>query len=251
MPEHRDRQRLRETFGSVAELYDRARPSYPDAVFDDLRKLVDGKRVLEIGCGTGQATRSLVARGFRVTCVELSPDLAAVARRNVPEAKVVVADVEAWSGPRFDVVVAFTSFHWLAPESRFATAARFAPRLAVAETHHVRNDDPFWLASQADYDAVVPSPDNRPPPLSEELEPYEVDAAYFEVVARRRYPVEIEYAPDEYIALLGTYSDNLALPAEQRAELFARLRARVAAQGTVRKLYVYALTVARRLQRPR
>jgi len=50
---------LRETFDTVAALYDRARPRYPSALFDDLADLAgigSGARVLEIGPGTGQAT---------------------------------------------------------------------------------------------------------------------------------------------------------------------------------------------------
>jgi SAM-dependent methyltransferase len=240
------RERLRETFGSLPELYDSARPPYPAELFIDLRSLTEGNRLLEIGCGTGQATRALVAHGFDVTCLELSAELAGVARRNVPEATIVVVDAERWRGPEFDVVAAFTAFHWLAPETRFATAARFGPLLAVVHTHHVRNDDPFWVESQADYDAVTPSPDNRPPPLSAELPELEVDSQLYDVVERRRYPVEVEYAPDDFIALLGTYSGNIVLPETQRDELFTRLHARVAAQGCVRKPFVYELTIARR-----
>jgi SAM-dependent methyltransferase len=247
--EHRDREQLRVAFGRVAEQYDRARPSYPPQLFDDVAELTEGRRLLEIGCGTGQATRDLVARGFDVTCVDLSPELAALARRNVPEAEIVVGDVEAWAGAEFDVVASFTAFHWLAPETRFETAARLlrpGGTLAVVHTHHVLNDDPFWPASQADYDEVVPRPDNGPPPLPDELAELEVDESLFELRARRRYPVETRYDADEYLALIGTYSENIALPDAQRAELFRRLHERVAAQGTLRKLVIYALTAARR-----
>ena len=84
-----DRVGLRATFDEVPELYDRARPTYPDALFDDLGALVGdrprhgGLRLLEIGPGTGKATVALVARGYEVTAVELGERLAAVARRNV------------------------------------------------------------------------------------------------------------------------------------------------------------------------
>lgn len=251
MERHRDRERLRRTFGAVAELYDRARPAYPAAVFDDLAELAGlhaGSRVLEVGPGTGQATAVLAERGYAVTAVELSPELAAVARRNVPSALVETADFERWE-PReagFDAVAALTALHWIAPELRFAKPARLlrpGGALAVVHTHHVRNDDPFWITSQADYDAVVPSPANRPPPLPAEIAPRELDDALFPEVVRRRYPVETTYLPDEFVALIGTYSANLALPARQREELFRRLHDRIAAQGSVRKLVVYELTV--------
>ncbi|HYX84607.1 MAG TPA: methyltransferase domain-containing protein, partial [Gaiellales bacterium] len=65
---------LRTTFDSAADIYDRARPEYPEALFDELMRLsglAAGDRVLEVGCGTGIATRPLVDRGLRVTCVEL------------------------------------------------------------------------------------------------------------------------------------------------------------------------------------
>jgi SAM-dependent methyltransferase len=237
---------LRATFGRVPELYDRARPSYPPELFADLRALTDGDQLLEIGCGTGKATAALVAAGFDVTCVELSDRLAAVARRNVPEARIEVADVERWHGGPFDVAAAFTAFHWLV--DGYATAARLLRArgsLAVVKTVHVLGDDRFFVDAQEDYDAVVPSPENRPPPLPDEVEALELRPP-FELVADRRYVREIVYTPDELVAVLSTYSGNIALPTEQRDELFRRLHARAAAQGTVRKLYVFALTVARR-----
>lgn len=254
MREHHDRERLRQTFGSVAEQYDRARPAYPAAVFDDLAELAQlepGSRVLEVGPGTGKATAELERRGYVVTGIELSPELAEIARRNAPAAEIAVGDFETWEPPEanFDAVVAFTAFHWIAPELRYAKPARLlrpGGALAVVHTHHVRNDDPFWFSSQEDYDAVVPHPDNAPPPLPEEVASWVLDEALFRDIVRRRYPVETVYSPDEYIALIETYSDNIALPAAQREELFRRLRTRIEAQGTVRKLVLYELTVGYR-----
>ncbi|MGH3050460.1 MAG: class I SAM-dependent methyltransferase, partial [Gaiellaceae bacterium] len=129
-PEHRDRARLRSTFAEVAEEYDRARPTYPAALYDDLAAHIPpGGSVVEIGPGTGKATVELARRGYAVTGVELSPELAAVARRNLEpfaDAEVVVADFEAWEPDRagFEAVVAFTALHWIAPELRYEKPAR-------------------------------------------------------------------------------------------------------------------------------
>ena len=251
MKEHRDRERHRETFGSVAELYDRARPGYPSAVFDGLAELASlepGSRVLEIGPGTGKATVELGRRGYLVTGIELSPDLAEIARRNAPAAEIEVGDFESWEPPEanFDAVGAFTAFHWIAPELRYTKPARLlrpGGALAVVHTHHVRNDDPFWFESQEDYSAVMPHLDNAAPPLPEEVSSWVLDETLFQHIVRRRYPVETFYSPDEYIDLIATYSDNIALPKAQRKELFRRLFTRIEAQGTVRKLVVYELTV--------
>lgn len=84
--ERSEREALRLTFGRDAERYDRMRPSYPARLFDDLAELAcigPSCRVLEIGVGTGQATLALAERGCQVVGVELSPGLAAVARRNL------------------------------------------------------------------------------------------------------------------------------------------------------------------------
>ena len=179
MPRHRDRERLRTTFGSVAEQYDRARPSYPDGIFDDLAELAGlraGSRVVEVGPGTGKATVELVRRGYAVSGVELSADLADVARRNAPAAEIVVSDFEHWQPETagFDAIVATAAYHWIAPELRYAKPlALLKPRGALAVVHgrHVlpEDGDPIWAEMQEDYDAVVPHPDNAPPPPPEDV----------------------------------------------------------------------------------
>jgi SAM-dependent methyltransferase len=261
--EHRDRVRLRETFGSVAELYDRARPSYPAAVFDDLAELAGlerGSRVLEIGPGTGKATVELARRGYAVTGIELSAELAEIARHNVPAAEILVGDFETWEPQQagFDAVVAFAAFHWIAPELRYGKTARLLREggsLAVIHGPHVslEDGDPFFAEVQEDYDAVVPHPDNRPPPRPWEIEGWGDEfraSGLLATVEERRHLHELTYTADEYVAVLGTFSDNLALPSEQREELFRRIHARIASRpgGTVTKHHLLVLTVG---QRPR
>src|SRR5215472_18445759 len=90
-----DRERLRRTFDRAAERYDRVRPDYPEALFDDLvalAGLTPGDHLLEVGCATGKATRPLARRGFRITCVELGAELAAVARRDLAGFEVEVVE---------------------------------------------------------------------------------------------------------------------------------------------------------------
>jgi len=102
---------------------------------------------------------------------------------------------------------------------------------------------------QADYDAVVPHPDNRAPPAPAEVGDLraEIEASgLYRGVEVRRHLWDVEYDPEEYVAVLGTYSVNLALPEAQRQELFARIHARIAAQGHVTKTYLATLNVARK-----
>src|SRR6202012_3935668 len=87
-PVHKEekREELRQTFEQAAERYDQALAVNPEAPFDTLvalARLTPGDRLLEVGCATGKATRPLARRGFRITCVELGAELAAVARQNL------------------------------------------------------------------------------------------------------------------------------------------------------------------------
>ena len=118
----RDRRSLGVLFEEVPELYDRVRPGYPDAMFADLATLTGlgpGSSVLEVGCGTGQATRALASLGCSVTAVEPGPGMAALARERVASLDVAVetARFEDWDdrGRRFDVLVAASSWHWVDP----------------------------------------------------------------------------------------------------------------------------------------
>jgi protein-L-isoaspartate O-methyltransferase len=112
---------LRAGFDTAAEDYQRTRPVCPPQLFGDLIDrawLQAGGRVIEIGCGTGQATVPLAERGLAVTAVELGAELAAIARRRVtgfPAAEVVTCSFEDWlpRGAPFDAVVAVISLHWI------------------------------------------------------------------------------------------------------------------------------------------
>jgi SAM-dependent methyltransferase len=257
------RRSRRKSFEEVAELYDRARPVYPDSVFDDivqLAGLANGGHILEIGCGTGQATLPLAARGLEIVCVELGERLAAIARRKLaafPSVEIVNAAFETWEPVRaeFDGVVAFTAFHWIDPEARYAKPARLlAPdgALTVVDTKHVlpSRGDKFWIEVQADYDAVVPSDRNRPPPHPDDVadRSVELEEAGFRSVSVRRHLWDVTCGSDEYVHLLDTYSGNRALDASTRGRLFERIHARIeAAPGRrVRKTYLATLTVGLR-----
>ncbi len=110
-------------FNEVPELYDRVRPGYPNELFADLVTITgmdERSSVLEVGCGTGQATRSLAALGCSVTAIEPGEEMAALARRRIAafgNVEVETSMFEEWDdrGRRFDVLVAASSWHWVDP----------------------------------------------------------------------------------------------------------------------------------------
>jgi SAM-dependent methyltransferase len=118
-------------FNDVAREYDRHRPSYPDALIDqacEVAAIGPGVAVLEIGCGTGQLTRSLLARGLRVTAVEPGDQLIARARdqlQDAGEVQFINASLEDASLPRayYRAVFSASAIHWIDPDVSWRKAA--------------------------------------------------------------------------------------------------------------------------------
>jgi SAM-dependent methyltransferase len=115
-----DRREGRHLFGTDAVAYDQARPGHPEGVYEVLAErcgLSDGTRVLEVGPGTGQATRRLLELGAR-PLVTVEPDAALAeyltsatsGRPEIVAAPLEEADLPAGS---FDLAVAASSFHWV------------------------------------------------------------------------------------------------------------------------------------------
>jgi ubiquinone/menaquinone biosynthesis C-methylase UbiE len=110
-------------FDEVADEYDRTRPRYADALVNracEVAGLESGDPVLEIGCGTGQLTRSLVARGLRVTAVEPGGNLIRLAGQNLDgtgSVELVNARFEdaALPGGYFRAVFSASALHWVDP----------------------------------------------------------------------------------------------------------------------------------------
>ncbi|GII88324.1 methyltransferase type 11 [Sphaerisporangium siamense] len=260
-----ERRRLRATFTEDAELYDRARPGYPVELYDDLAEVAGvgtGCRVLEIGCGTGQATVPLAERGCRVLAVELGEAMARVARRNLsgfPQAEVVVSSFEDWTPPErpFDVVFSATAFHWVDPAVRVVKSAaclRPGGTIATVATHHVAGgSDAFFRESQDCYERFDPS---TPKGLrlsdasavakdGRELD----ESPLFGPVRFFRYERDITYTTGQYLDVLRTYSNHRALDAPVRDALLACVGSLIDRRhgGRITKRYLTELRVAHRV----
>ncbi|WP_078840844.1 class I SAM-dependent methyltransferase [Streptomyces antioxidans] len=178
-----NRRDLGRVFNDVAAVYDRVRPGYPDGLFADLAAVTglhEGSSVLEVGCGTGQATRSLAALGCSVTALEPGRELAALARQRLaalPGVDVETSAFEEWDdrGARFDALVAASSWHWVDPSVRWRRAhgvLRPGGWLALLGNVVVRRPgEPEVYAETADlHERFCPgNPDWGHPPLEDDV----------------------------------------------------------------------------------
>jgi len=261
-----DRNRLRATFDEAALLYDEVRPGYPDGVFDDvvsLSRIPPGGRILEVGCGTGQATVPLARRGYRILCVELGDNMAAVARRNLegyPQTEVRTGAFEEWplQYGEFDLAVSATAFHWLDPAVAYpkvAKALRPGGSLALFWNEHVHTnaDRGFFEEVQRIYEREAPEivrpEDYKGLPGPDQIRDRSLeieDSGLFENVTTRQYRWDEAYDAEGYLRVLNTYSGHRGLRDDTRDNLFRGIGVLIDKEfdGGIVKGYLTTLYVA-------
>jgi SAM-dependent methyltransferase len=210
-------------------------------------------RVLDIACGTGKAGILFAVRGCSVQGVESDERMAAVARRRGLD--VDVSRFEQWRATRsFDLAICGQAWHWLDPQTRLervADALRPGGRFAA-----------FWnfprfepeLGDEIDAVYAECAPELRAGRFGvgaheseraadvEELEA----SALFGSVENWSFQREEHYSRDEWLDLLQTYSDHIALPGGQRARLLAAIGATIDAHGGTRTIEYHTLVVTAR-----
>ncbi|CAN5660827.1 class I SAM-dependent methyltransferase [soil metagenome] len=263
-----DRNRLRTTFDEAASLYDEVRPGYPEDLFDDVVSLSGipaGGRILEIGCGTGQATVPFARRGYRILCIELGENMAAVARRNLegcPQTEVRTGTFEEWAlqEKAFDLAISATAFHWLDPAVAYPKVARSLREgrsLALFWNVHVQSDagGGFFEAAQRIYEREapeivgpkdykgLPQPDEVPD-RKEEIQ----NSGHFDRIITRHYRWDETYDSRGYLRVLNTYSGHRSLRDDTRERLFRGIADLIDTRfgGCIVKGYLTTLYVAKK-----
>jgi len=243
-----DRRHLGRVFEEVPALYDRVRPTYPEELFADLAAITgmeEGSSVLEVGCGTGQATRSLAALAGAVTAVEPGAGMAELARQRLatfPNVQVETSSFEEWDdrGRRFDVLVAASSWHWVDPSvgwQRAHDVLHPAGWMALLGNVVVRRlGEPEVYAETADvHERYSPgNPDWGDPPLEDEVRATDegwglVDdaGALFGPTIVRWYPMVQWFDGDGFADLLRSTSLYRRLDRDVREPLLDAIADRV------------------------
>ena len=258
MPRAAEAGRAGEFFDEVAEEYQRHRPAYPDALIDracEVGGLGPDAPVLEIGCGTGQLTRSLLTRGLRVTAIDPGERLIAQARgqlANAGDAEFVNRRLEDASLPRAHYAAAFcaSAIHWVDPDVGWRICAdTLVDGGTLALVSYIGLQDP---RSDSDQRALRAALTSVAPELAAEWPTYrDLDSTLGGVAQRRdnvsavcawlagyelargyaadlfddtqitAIPTLLEHTADELNSLLGTMSFSARLSPRQRDALHA------------------------------
>ena len=223
------------SFGSVAEHYERYRPGYPEALVDLILGDVPVSTAIEIGAGTGKATRVIARRGIAVTAVEPDLQMGAVLGRETSGLPVTLirSTLEDLSGlPPADLLYAAAAWHWTDPVTRWQHAAALLRQGGVFASFggpiNIADDR---LADEVEElrDGVIGSediagtdgePDGLAWPGNELLA-----SPYFTAVEEHDLPDTVPMAADDLVGLMSTVSAYLLLPEQTRTDLLGRIRA--------------------------
>jgi SAM-dependent methyltransferase len=250
-------------FDQVASLYNEVRPRYPQELFEDLARtttLAPGAKAIEVGAGTGQATKPMAMRGYEILCVEPGPRLASLLAQemsNFPNVRILTTWFEDAILPEnaFDLVYAATSFHWLKPDAQFTKPFQLLKEgghLAIIETHHISDGmgDRFFKLSWPIYNrhGFAKEKQTWTPPTADAISPPSIDRSRFHSLFFKKYPLVIEYDALMFDKLLMTYSNHLASDEKTRANFLGEIRQliRDSFDNAVHKHYVISLTILRK-----
>jgi SAM-dependent methyltransferase len=225
-----DERRL--SFDKIAQAYDRYRPTYPARMIEHIERtaqLGPRSRLLEIGCGPGKATVLFAERGYEILCIEPGINLIdlAVEKLHGYPVSFVNCLFEEWqeTPEAFDLVYSGQAFHWVPKEVGYVKAAaalKPGGYLALFWNRSPRQNNALRRAIDAAYQRCAPDLISDAKQNPKDLVKYEMAQAaeiqasrQFRDVAVLRFPWAQPYTTQQYLGLVSTHSDHIALPQER------------------------------------
>jgi SAM-dependent methyltransferase len=223
------------SFGSVAETYERFRPGYPAELLELVMAYAGGpiRTALEIGAGTGKATRVFARGGIAVTATEPDAAMLAEMRKHLP-ANVTTVQAAFEDLPldsSYELVYSAAALHWTKPEGRWARMAALVQPGGVFASFAI----PIQLADPALKDAAraarapyldddgVPSPDGTPEDRPMQWPGTELQRSeWFTDVRQSVIERRLTMSAHDYIGHLSTVSAYVLLPPADRDQVFSR-----------------------------
>jgi SAM-dependent methyltransferase len=226
------------SFGVVAAAYEKFRPGYPDELVDAVLDYAGRpvRTALEIGAGTGKATRVFARHGVAVTATDPDPAMLAELCRHVPKTVITVESAfeELPLTSTYDLVFAAASLHWTEPVGRWSrvaalldrggTFAAFGGQIGVADAHLDRAlSEARAPYLQGDH---FPSPDGTPSDSPLQWPGTELaESTLFTDVRQSTIERRMMMSAPDYIGHLSTVSAYLQLAATVQKQVFAQMLA--------------------------
>lgn len=254
-------------FDQAASDYEKTRPGYPNELIQDIITISNIPRnglILEIGCGTGQATVPFAKRGYSMTCLDIGKELLTRAAQkciSYPKVRFELSSFENWNAAEavYDLIISATAFHWIPPEIGYPKTAHMLKEdgyLALFWNHHPTPYTGFFQTVQSIYRDIVPEwgPASSNQSIEERIEQTRVGIAktnLFETVTIHQYLWERDYNTEAYLRLLNTYSDHRQLDESRKFRLFEKIGELIEKKygGIVTRPYLTVLYIAKKKTR--
>lgn len=245
------------TFDTVASTYEKFRPGYPPELYNTLfayGPIGPSGKAVEIGIGGGQATLPFLQTGCSLTAVECGEHFSEICRdkfKNFPNFHVITDKFENvdFENNSYDLVYSASAFHWIPEETGYSKVlsmlksggvfARFANHPHPDKCRPALTDEIQEL-----YAAYYYKFHNKTPTLPKEYR--EADAAAraklankygFQDIAFSLFHRTRSFTAKEYVTLLGTYSDHIAIEERIRTEFFTKIEEAIEKHGGEITLY--------------
>lgn len=243
---------LETTFNTVSSEYDKWRPTYVPELYEDIfsvKEINQSSNVLEIGIGTGQATLPILEKGCSFTAVELGEKLAEYTQNkfgNYKNFNIINSKFEDFECPpnSFDLIFSASAFHWI-PEKigytkvyRILKSGGFFARFAN-HPYKDKGREEIHVAMQKIYAIYMPGALSGTEYSKEDAQNRaDISKKYgFVDVNYKLYHRTRSFNAKEYVSLLGTYSDHIAIEEKKRLKFFAEIQKVIEDLGNKITLY--------------
>ncbi len=243
------------SFDMFAGNYHSVRPGYPPQAYQDISSQCgfgSESRLLEIGAGSGIATKELARLGCHIVALEPGENLAAIATDNTkefPKVQVVVGTFEDYASPeKFDAILAFTAFHWIndGDEDKFkkvASLMKSSGTLVLVWNSFFQSDTQVTAEVNAAYRGLLPEVYPEDAAISDvnrsvldklhRREQEVVGNTTFYTTFIRKYLSAYRYDEVTYLKLLNTYPKIVGIEDGRRQAFLDRIGAIVKKHGTI------------------
>ena len=245
------------TFDTVASTYEKMRPGYVEQVYQtifDYIPINENSNVLEIGSGGGQATAPMLTTGCKLTAVEPGQQFSKLLKekfKEFPKFSVITDKFEniQLEENSFDLVFAASAFHWIPEEigyEKVFNLLKSGGAFARFANHPYRDKGNIKLAEEIDeiYDEYYYKFHNKKrTPLTEYTQEEAEERA---MIAQKYGFIDIQYSlfhrqrvftAKEYVQLLGTYSDHIAIEENIRKVFFSKIEEAIEKHGGTITIY--------------
>lgn len=253
--------RFEKIFDNMAAVYDKVRPMYAEEIFRDIfryKKIDENSNVLEVGAGTGKATRPFLETGCSVCALEPGITLAEIASerfRDFDNFSICMQTLQEYEhAMQFDLIYSATAFHWIPEEYGYnrvyellkdgGVFARFAYHAGPDQSRPKLTEEIQQL-----YRIYMNS--TKSPKVFDEMDAGEIAAIAekygFKDVEYRLYHRTKDFTAEEYTELLKTYPDHMRLEVDKREALFRGIYDAIKRHGGILTVYyVMDLELARK-----